>query len=211
MQKKTILCYGDSNTWGYDAETKSRFPYDKRWTSILERILGESYKVITEGLCARTTVLDDPYEGENKNGKRYISLILETHRPIDCIVLMLGTNDLKKKFNVSAWDIAQGAGSLIDEIMKSGFFDQPARNIILIAPPEVGNLAGTDFEKLFEDSEDKSKELGKYFHETSRAKNCSFIDSAKYIKATPLDAIHLDENAHAELAQVIADKVMEIM
>ncbi len=211
MHTKTILCYGDSNTWGYDANTHDRFPYDKRWTSILESILGEKYKVIAEGLCARTTVLDDPYEGENKNGKRYISLILETHRPVDCIILMLGTNDLKKKFNATAWDIAQGAQTLIDEILKCGFFVQSARNIILVAPPEVGKLAGTDFEKLFEDAEEKSKELGKYFHETALAKNCSFIDSAKYIKPTPLDAIHLDENAHAELAKVIADKVMEIM
>lgn len=210
MQTRTILCYGDSNTWGYDAETRSRFPYNKRWTSILESILGENYKVISEGLCARTTVLDDPYEGENKNGKRYISLILETHRPIDCIVLMLGTNDLKKKFNASAWDIAQGAGSLIDEIYKSGFFAQPARNIILISPPEVGNLAGTDFEKLFEGSVDKSRELGRYFQETANSKNCSFIDSAKHIKPTPIDAIHLDEKAHAILAEVIADKIKEI-
>ena len=211
MKTKTVLCYGDSNTWGYDAKTRDRFPYDKRWTSILESILGENFKVIAEGLCARTTVLDDPYEGENKNGKRYISLILETHRPIDCIILMLGTNDLKKKFNTSAWDIAQGAASLIDEIMKSGFFDQPAKNIILISPPEVGNLTETDFEKLFEDSEEKSKELGKHFQETALTKNCSFIDSAKHIKPTPIDAIHLDEKAHAELAKVIADKVMEII
>ncbi|MBP8082177.1 MAG: SGNH/GDSL hydrolase family protein [Spirochaetes bacterium] len=211
MQKKTILCYGDSNTWGYDAETKSRFPYDKRWTSVLESNLGVDYKVINEGLCARTTVHDDPYEGENKNGKRYISFILETHRPIDCIVIMLGTNDLKKKFNASAWDIAQGAGSLIDEILKCGFFTQPAKKIILVAPPEAGKLAGTDFEKLFEGSEKKSKELGKYFQETATAKNCSFIDSAKYIKPTPVDAIHLDEKAHAILAEVIADKVKEII
>ena len=211
MQTKTVLCYGDSNTWGYDAKTGDRFPYEKRWTSILENILGENFKVIAEGLCARTTVLDDPYEGENKNGKRYISLILETHRPIDCIVIMLGTNDLKKKFNASAWDIAQGAGSLIDEIMKSGFFDQPAKKIILVSPPEVGKLTGTDFEKLFEGSEEKSKELGKYFQETALAKNCSFIDSAKHIKPTPVDAIHLDEKAHAELGKVIAYKLKEII
>ena len=211
MRTKTILCYGDSNTWGYDANTHGRFPYDKRWTSILASILGSDYNVIAEGLCARTTVLDDPYEGENKNGKRYISTILETHRPIDCIVLMLGTNDLKKKFSVTAWDIAQGAQTLIDEIFKCGFFVQPPQNIILIAPPEVGKLAGTDFEKLFEGAEEKSKELGKTFLEAALAKKCSFIDSSKYIKPTPLDAVHLDENAHAELAKVIADKVMEIM
>lgn len=97
---KNILCYGDSNTWGYDAETKNRFPPDVRWTGILKRTLGEGYHVIEEGLNGRTTVWDDPIEGY-KNGREYLIPCLESHRPLDLVIIMLGTNNLKKRFSLT--------------------------------------------------------------------------------------------------------------
>ena len=103
---KTVLCYGDSNTWGYDAATEGRYPYDKRWTTVLARELGSEYLVIPEGLNGRTTVWPDPIEGEYKSGKSTLLAILESHYPIDLVVLMLGTNDLKHRWGLSAWDIA---------------------------------------------------------------------------------------------------------
>ena len=102
---KTVLCYGDSNTWGYDAATEGRYPYDKRWTTVLARELGSEYLVIPEGLNGRTTVWPDPVEGEYKSGKSTLLAILESHHPLDLVVLMLGTNDLKHRWGLSAWDI----------------------------------------------------------------------------------------------------------
>ncbi len=111
---KTILCYGDSNTWGYDPVSEDRYPLAQRWVSVLARELGPEYQVIAEGLNGRTTVWPDPVEGEYKSGKSYLLPCLESHHPIDLVVLMLGTNDLKHRFGLSAWDIARAAGTLVE-------------------------------------------------------------------------------------------------
>lgn len=109
---KTILCYGDSNTYGaipidFDLLDKHfiashyRLSKEKRWSSILQAELGSTYHVIEEGLNGRTTVWDDPTEGKHKNGLTYLIPCLETHAPIDLVILMLGTNDLKPKFIIT--------------------------------------------------------------------------------------------------------------
>ena len=94
---KRILCFGDSNTWGWNPANKERFDENSRWTGILKNKLGENYDIIEEGLNGRTTVWDDPIEGY-KNGKKHLPSCLESHRPLDIVVLMLGTNDLKSRF-----------------------------------------------------------------------------------------------------------------
>ena len=96
-----ILCYGDSNTWGYNPSTKERYDRYERWTGILQFTLGDEYHVIEEGLNGRTTVWDEPIEGEYKNGKTYLVSCLESHKPLDLVIIMLGTNDLKKRFSVT--------------------------------------------------------------------------------------------------------------
>ena len=103
---KTILCYGDSNTWGYDPSSQQRFGPEERWTGVLQKELGMEYRIIEEGLNGRTTVWDDPIEGF-KNGMSYLIPCIESHKPFDLITIMLGTNDLKIRFSVSAYDIAE--------------------------------------------------------------------------------------------------------
>ncbi|MBC7812535.1 MAG: hydrolase, partial [Burkholderiales bacterium] len=115
---KSIVCFGDSNTWGYDPVSKGRFARDKRWTGVLRQTLGEGYLIIEEGLNGRTTVWDDPI-GYFKNGRDYLIPCLDTHCPFDLITIMLGTNDLKKRFSVSAYDIADSAGMLVDIVQRS--------------------------------------------------------------------------------------------
>ena len=94
---KTILCFGDSNTWGYNPENRQRFGPEERWSGILRNSLGEDYRAIEEGLNGRTTLWDDPIEGF-KNGLDYLMPCLESHKPFDLITIMLGTNDLKCRF-----------------------------------------------------------------------------------------------------------------
>lgn len=98
---KTILCYGDSNTWGFEPVTRNRYGRTERWTGILRQELGLDYDVIEEGLNGRTTVWDDPIEG-HKNGKEQIIPILKSHQPLDLVTIMLGTNDLKRRFGLGA-------------------------------------------------------------------------------------------------------------
>src|SRR5215208_827241 len=132
---RTVLCYGDSNTWGYEPATGNRFPEDMRWPGVLARELGEGFRVIEEALNGRTTVRDDPVE-EYKNGKDYLSPCLESHAPLDLVIIALGVNDLKARFFASASDVADGAGVLVSIARRSGSGPNgrpPA--VLLVAPP----------------------------------------------------------------------------
>ncbi|MBR6228562.1 MAG: acylhydrolase, partial [Eubacterium sp.] len=135
---KTVLCYGDSNTYGFDPRTGFRYPEGIRWTSRLAAQLGEEYRVIEEGCNGRTTIFDDPLEGW-KNGLDYLKPCLNSHKPVDIVILMLGSNDLKETFHASPAGIADGAGVLVKTIQeftqeKQGFVPK----IILVSPPEIG-------------------------------------------------------------------------
>ena len=116
-----VLCFGDSNTYGRDPKTKGRFEHDVRWPGVLAKTLGRGYHVIEEGLNGRTTVWDDPVRGHQKrNGSMYLLPCLESHSPIDLLIVMLGTNDLKARFSVTAYDIGQSMGALIETAQRSG-------------------------------------------------------------------------------------------
>ena len=105
---KQVLCFGDSNTWGYDGESRKRLPWGVRWTSLLqEKLNKEEYRVIEEGLCGRTTVFEDPLR-DGRKGTALFPTLLETHAQVDVITLMLGTNDCKTVFGASADVIGKG-------------------------------------------------------------------------------------------------------
>ena len=119
----TIVCYGDSNTWGavpMDGRIlPQRFAPEERWAGVLRAKLGAGYTVVEEGMNGRTTCLDDPIEGGHKNGLKFLPVVLETHAPFDLLIIKLGTNDLKYRLSMTADDIADGAGLLIDAAKKS--------------------------------------------------------------------------------------------
>jgi lysophospholipase L1-like esterase len=209
VNDKVILCYGDSNTWGYDPATQERFPRDKRWTGVLRRALGEGYLVIEEGLNGRTTVWDDPIEGY-KNGKEYLIPCLETHKPIDLVIIMLGTNDLKMRFSVPACDIAAGAGVLVDIVARSetGPRDS-APPVLVIAPPPVAKL--TEFAEMFEDSTAKSKMLSHHFQLVAEERGCALLDASDVIVSSDLDGIHFEMDEHQKLGEAVAARVRQIV
>ena len=144
MYMKQILCFGDSNTWGLIPKTNKRYAWGVRWTSILNDTLNaglngidneerEQYRVIEEGLCGRTTVFDDPLR-DGRNGVKILPTILETHNPVDIVIIMLGTNDCKTVYNASAEFIGQGVKRLIGQV-KSYI---PDSKILLISPIQLG-------------------------------------------------------------------------
>jgi lysophospholipase L1-like esterase len=199
---KTVLCYGDSNTWGYNPGTGERFSRDERWTGVLRQKLGAEYHVIEEGLNGRTTVWDDPIEGY-KNGKEYLIPCLQSHRPIDLVVIMLGTNDLKKRFSVSAYDIANAAGVLVDVVQRSdaGPEGHPPK-VLLMAPPPVGKL--TEFAEMFEDAEVKSRKFSEYYRRVAEEYGCMLLDTSEVIVSSDLDGIHFEAGEHQKLGEAVA-------
>ena len=206
---KRVLCYGDSNTWGYDPATCGRYDRDVRWTGVLRNALGPDYEVIEEGLNGRTTVWNDPIEGY-KNGYEYLIPCIETHKPLDLVIIMLGTNDLKKRFNVPAHDIAQGAGVLVQVVQKSetGIDDNPPP-VLLIAPPPIVKLS--DFADMFEGAGPKSQKLSEQFKAVAEELGCPLLDAGAVIVSSDVDGIHLAPEEHAKLGQAVAERVKALI
>lgn len=209
MSTKTILCYGDSNTWGYNPATEDRYARDERWPGVLRQELGKGYLVLEEGLNGRTTVWDDPIEGY-KNGREYLIPCLETHRPLDLVIIMLGTNDLKARFSLPACDVAAGAGVLVDIVLKSetGHCGS-APTVLLIAPPPFGELS--DSSEMFEGGAFKSQGFSKHYRLVADEHGCDFFDAAEAIVSSDLDGIHLDLDEHLKLGQVVASIARQIL
>jgi lysophospholipase L1-like esterase len=208
---KTVLCYGDSNTWGYDPAAEARYSLEARWASVLARELGADYQVIPEGLNGRTTVWPDPVEGEYKSGKTYLTACLESHHPIDLVVLMLGTNDLKHRFGLSAWDIAHSAGTLVEMIRGSAFGpDGLGPDVLLLAPPPTC-VKGTVFEDMFAGADVKSLDLGVQYRLVADEYGCDFLDTATVIASSKVDGIHFDASELPKLGRAVAAAVREIL
>jgi lysophospholipase L1-like esterase len=218
---KTILCYGDSNTYGtlpVDIDMMEtpfissdyRLPREKRWTGIMQRELGAGYYVIEEGLNGRTTVWDDPIEGVHKNGLKYLVPCLESHAPVDLVLLMLGTNDLKTRFSVSAFDIALSAGVLVKTILQSGF-GPGGKNpkVLLMCPPPLGKVSL--FAELFTDGVKNSLELAKYYRKIARLYGCDFINVSEIISASDIDGIHYEEKEVEKFGMELVKIVKKIL
>jgi lysophospholipase L1-like esterase len=209
---REILCFGDSNTWGYSPHTFDRYPREVRWTGVLQRELGPGYHVIEEGLNGRTTVWDDPIEGigSSKNGKAYLIPCLESHKPLDLVVIKLGTNDLKHRFSVTATDIASSAGALVDIVKASGAGQGTSSPVVLlIAPPPLGRM--TDFAEMFGGGTEKSQEFAVQFRRVASERGCAFLDAGEALKCSEADGLHYDPAGHAALGLAVARKMKEIL
>ncbi len=206
---RTLLCYGDSNTHGTRPMRGfgdiGRFDRKARWTGQLADLLPD-WTIIEEGQPGRTTVHDDPIEGPHRNGLTVLPALLESHRPIDAVLLMLGTNDLKGRFSLNATDIALSLEKLVLVIRASGCGpDQAAPAVLLVAPPpivEVGDLGA-----IFAGGEAKSHHIGKQIAAAADRLGVPFLDAGALIEVSRVDGIHYDAATHAILARAFADAV----
>lgn len=209
MDKLQILCYGDSNTWGYIPLSASRYPSAVRWTGVLAKRLGSHFSVIEEGQSGRTTVWDDPIEGD-KNGIRYLPPCLESHAPLDLVILMLGTNDLKARFSLTALDIALGVERLVQVIRRSGSgVEGNSPEILLAAPPPINPLDEIGAE-MFLGGREKSISLARHYKAIADRCGCTFFDVSACIEVDETDGIHYSSKSHNILGNAIADKVLSI-
>ncbi len=213
---KIIMCYGDSNTWGFNYKTQDRFPYEVRWPNVMQKKLGSSFRVIEEGLNGRTTALDDPDDvyPQAKNGLKYLNPCLRSHYPLDLIIFMLGTNDLKIRFFTSVSDIAKNTGELIKHARGDlSYLQGYGPKILLIAPTVIGNTIDTSmFGPAFpgKKSVSYSMKLADKLRETAGRLSCNFLNAADIVKPNDVDAIHLTPQGHRVLGEAAARKVEEI-
>jgi lysophospholipase L1-like esterase len=206
---KTVLCYGDSNTWGYDPTTRTRYPPHVRWTGVLATRLGEEYRVVEEGLNGRTTRWDDPIE-PHRNGMTYLRPCVESHRPLELVIVMLGTNDLKRRFDLSASDIAQSA-AVVAETAQRFALTADGRNakVLLVAPPAVANL--TEYDQMFAGAREKSRQFSHYYRLAAGWQNVLYFDAGSVIVSSERDGIHFDADEHRKLGEALADEVLRLV
>lgn len=209
---KTILCYGDSNTYGLKSDLVSRYPRDVRWTGILQKKLGDDYYVIEEGLGGRTTVWDDPVE-EHKNGKKYLLPCLDSHKPLDLVVIMLGTNDLKARFSVSPFEIGTAMENLVKTILKSDAgIDFAPPKILLVTPVPIHSVGRTkDIDQMLPDMEKRSKALHFYYQDIAERYHLAYMNPDGAVEVNEIDGIHYTAKGHAQMADLMVDKIKEIL
>ncbi len=198
-----ILCYGDSNTKG-STPYHGRYPVNIRWPGVLQELLGQSYEIIEEGLGGRTTSFDDP-EREGRNGKAYLVPCLESHNPLDWIVLSLGTNDFKDRFDQSPQNIAESMRSLIRIVKERSFNSEGVSpKILLLAPPIPDE---TVVEEQFRSFVPQSKEIGKEYEKIAEEEGCAFIDLAPHVRPSKKDGLHFEPEGHRKIGEMVAQTI----
>lgn len=209
-----ILCFGDSLTWGYDPGSTGRFPVDQVWPAVMGRGLAEhgiaGVTVIDEGLPGRTTVFDSPY-AEGRNGATFLGPLLETHAPVDLVIIMLGTNDLQEPLNLSARHAASGLWTLIDIAHRSacGPDGGPPR-ILAACPPHL--LQPSGFMGVFyERREAESRELSTHYQRIAQRAGVAYFDAATVVDPGAEDGVHLDQAGQAGLGEAMAERVEPLL
>ena len=211
LEPRTILCYGDSNTYGYCPESRRRYGEDIRWTKRLARSLGEDFRVVEEGCNGRTAAMR-PEDHPWKYGPDFLIPCLNSHKPVDTLILMLGTNDLKTVFCASAESIAGGLRQMI--LSAKEFFslkqERPA-GILLVSPPKVlpGIVDGSFGENFDAGAPLRRRELAVLCEKLAAETGCAFLDAADMSETSPLDSLHLSAEGHIKLAAAIERKLKE--
>ena len=220
MAERRVLCFGDSNTWGFvpvATPPSSRFPREQRWPHIMAEALGPDVTVIEEALNGRTTDLADPAQpligGAGLDGSAYLPACLASHLPLDAVAIMLGTNDLKTQFARPAARIAQGARKLlaIARTLDGGVgTTYPNPPLLLICPPPLGTLSPA-FVEMFGGGEAKSRELPPLYAAAAQAAGAAFLDAGTVIATDGEDGVHLSAGMQRRLGLAVAERLRALL
>ncbi len=210
---KRILCFGDSNTHGTkpmrDSMDAARFSFEERWPGVTAAELGSSYHIIEEGLPGRTTVHDDPFEGAHKNGKSYLLPCLESHWPLDAVVIALGVNDLKARFGVRPSDIAAGVGVLVDIVKTATVFGGHPPEVLVVASPTI--LEAGWLGEMFAGGSQKSSGVAPCLEAIAKARKVAFLDAGTVAHVSPIDGIHFDGANHRAIGVAVAHQLKAVL
>ena len=205
-----ILCYGDSNTWGYDPTSGMRFAH--RWPKVLAQQFPQD-EIIEEGLNGRTLVHEDPY-GKGRCGSAVLEMLLRTHQPLDLIIMMLGTNDLKTMYHLNAEMIAKGVRENIKIMQNPFLYERYAiPKILVVSPIALGETILTTSAwagEFHERSYQVARHMAKPIQEICAQYHCYFFDAASVACASKADGVHMDEENHRKLAYALAKEIRKM-
>jgi len=205
----SVLCFGDSLTWGFNPQDKSRYGHDIRWTRLLQKDLGDGFYVVEDGVNGRTTVFEDPVRGD-KNGLAHLGTARKTHMPVDILIVMLGTNDLQDRFAMSAGAIGRAMGRLLFAATQpTDDVEGRAPKVLLMAPPPLGDFDVTDYTDIYSNAHGgaQSRLLAGVYARLAEEYGVAFFDTGTVISVSPVDGIHFEAEPQAALAAAIAEKV----
>lgn len=202
MRMKNILCYGDSNTFGY-TPAGGRYDLAARWTGRLAAMLGPEYHIIEEGMCGRNTVWDDAIE-PMRNGLRFLPVALQSHQPLDMVIVSLGTNDCKVHLNAPAGVIALGLTRIVECIKRYPYDIGSAPEVLIVSPIFIGDGHVERLHVSYDHSSaQKTRQLAPLFEQVAGAHGCLFLDAAKVAGPSAADQLHMEPEGHAALANAL--------
>ena len=212
MNKRTIVCYGDSNTHGYypvGAESFGRFDYTQRWPNVMGSFLGDGYDVKEEGMTSRTVAVDDFVMGEDYNGLAQIRTCLLTHEPVSLLIVMLGSNDMKSCYGLSPEWVSEGLDRLILQAQSCPVWEGGTPKILVLSPPDIDKRYEDTFQIGWfgEGCAEKVKRLAPLYAQKCRLRGCYFMDAMPYTELNTVDYVHLTAEGHRRLGTAVADFV----
>ncbi len=205
-----ILCYGDSNTWGYRPDGGGRYDSSIRWPAVMQQLLGRKYNVAEEGYNGRTTRFTD-FEKPGRNGRETLPLILERNPLFDLVLIMLGTNDLKVAFKATVEDVVEGVAGLVAIIQSEQRERGGDPKFLILSPPLVIDDATPHIKEEFYPSCERSAALGGALRGYFAGSGIEVLDTAAVIRSSPRDGIHLEPEQHSKLACVVSERVRAIL
>lgn len=203
-----ILCFGDSNTWGYHPKDESRYPYPIRWTGKLQQLLGPDYQIIEEGLNGRTTSFDYR-ERFGKNGRDYLRPCMDSHCPLDFVILGLGANDTKVEFGLNAAQIADGFEQVVLTALGQGLEKpSPGVRVIIGCPTFIRDAHLNGYAEMM-GAEAKTLQLPPLYAAIAKKYDAAFVDLSQITEPSPLDGVHLTEEGHAAIAEAYRNQILK--
>ena len=219
---KRIFIYGDSNTHGTDEEHATRFDENTRWTKVCQKILGDDYEIIEEGLSGRTTCHDDDSDGMLPlpeapyiNGLTHIGPIVCSHLPLDVICVKLGSNDVGRPGETPE-SIAENAARVLRaarDLALAKYPDHPVQ-CALMAPLEMTEDALTGaFSMVFNDPAliEQAKALPPAYEKKAVEEGWLYFNANEHVRCGKWDGIHLTAEGHGKMAVAVAEWIKESM
>ena len=176
---------------------------------MLQKSLGNGYHIIEEGLNGRTTFINEEGEGGRplRSGSDILQVILESHRPLDFVTIMLGTNDLKLEFNLSVEEIALGAKELCETVLNSEYLADNVPQILLISPTHIGSTIMPDQEEFFNQAREKSHQFAEHYQKIANDLNIHFLDASKIVTPSNGEGVHWDAEQHIKFGKYLAETI----
>lgn len=208
---RTLLCFGDSNTYGTPpirtlTDPHRRYDSETRWPRVALRHLGAGWDLAEHGLPGRTAQFADVVMGDHMDGRTGLKIALESSGPVDVLAIMLGTNDVKAAFGATPGMVTAGLAALVQLALDPAMQDRHGGfRVLLICPPpvqETGCLA-----PMFHGGRDRALALPPLYADLARACGIGFLDAGRHIGVSPVDGVHCDETAHATLGRAVAEAV----